>query len=75
METPVQMPLIAESLSKVPDAMLMDLLHAAEETNPAKAQALIDRISEQDQPLASELAKLAANFRFDILRDLIEANR
>jgi CheY-like chemotaxis protein len=75
MDTPVQMPLIAESLSKVPDAMLSDLLHAAQETNPAKAQAIIDRISEQDQPLALELAKLAADFRFDILRDLIEASR
>jgi signal transduction histidine kinase/DNA-binding NarL/FixJ family response regulator/HAMP domain-containing protein len=74
-DTPVQMPLIAESLSKVPDAMLTDLLHAAEETNPVKAQAVIDRIFEQNQPLATELAKLAASFRFDILRDLIEANR
>jgi hypothetical protein len=55
--------------------MLTDLLHAAEETNPAKAQAVIDRISEMNKPLASELAKLAASFRFDILRDLIEANR
>jgi CheY-like chemotaxis protein len=75
MDTPVQMPLIAKSLSKVPDAILTDLLHAAEETNPAKAQAIIDRISEQNKPLALELAKLAARFRFDLLRDLVEANR
>jgi CheY-like chemotaxis protein len=75
MDTPVQMPLIAESLPKVPEAMLMDLLHAAEETNPANTQAVIDQIAEQNQPLASELAKLAADFRFDVLRDLIEANK
>jgi hypothetical protein len=74
-DTPVRMNLIAESLSEVPDALLTDLYHAAEETNPAKAQAIIDLISEKNQPLASELAKLAANFRFDVLRDLIEANR
>jgi CheY-like chemotaxis protein len=74
-DTPVRMNLIADSLPRVPDAMRTDLYHAAEETNPAKAQAIIDRISEKNKPLASELAKLAASFRFDILRDLIEANR
>jgi CheY-like chemotaxis protein len=73
--TPVRVNLISESLSEVPDAMLTDLYLAAEETNPAKAQAIIDQISEKNQPLASELAKLAAGFRFDLLRDLIEANR
>jgi hypothetical protein len=55
--------------------MLMELYHAAEETNPAKVQAIIDLISEKNQPLASELAKLADSFRFDLLRDLIEAAR
>ncbi|MGD9369203.1 MAG: response regulator, partial [Desulfobacteraceae bacterium] len=74
-DTPVRVNLIAESLSEVPDAMLTDLYLAAEETNPAKVKAIIDLISGKNQPLASELAKLAANFRFDLLRDLIEANR
>jgi hypothetical protein len=74
MDTPVQMPLISQSLPKVPEAILMDLLHAAEETNPAKTQAVIDLIAEQNQPLASELSKLAADFRFDVLRNLIDAN-
>ncbi|MGD8836916.1 MAG: ATP-binding protein [Desulfobacteraceae bacterium] len=74
-DTPVRMNLIAESLSEVPHALLTDLYHAAEETNPAKAQAIIDSIAEKNQPLASELVKLAASFRFDELRDLIEANR
>jgi signal transduction histidine kinase/DNA-binding response OmpR family regulator len=74
-DTPVRMNMIADSLTKVPDAMLTDLYHAAEETNPAKAQAVIDRIFELNQPLASELAKLADNFRFDILQEIIEANR
>ncbi|MGD9215687.1 MAG: ATP-binding protein [Desulfobacteraceae bacterium] len=74
-DTPVKMNLIAESLSEVSDTILTDLYHAAEETNPAKAQAIIDLISEKNQPLASELAKLADSFRFDLLRDLIEAAR
>jgi signal transduction histidine kinase/DNA-binding NarL/FixJ family response regulator len=74
-DTPVRTNLIAESLSEVPNAMLTDLYHAAEETHPAKTQAVIERISEKNQPLASELAKLADSFRFDVLRDLIEANK
>jgi signal transduction histidine kinase/DNA-binding response OmpR family regulator len=73
--TPIQMDLIAEALSEVPSELLADLLHAAEETNPAKAQAAIELISAKNQPLATELAKLTANFRFDRLRDIIEANR
>ncbi len=75
MDTPVQMHLVTESLCKVPPAMLKDLHQAAEETNPEKAQAIIDRISKENQPLASELSKVVANFRFDVLHEILEANQ
>jgi signal transduction histidine kinase/DNA-binding NarL/FixJ family response regulator len=74
-DTPVRTDLIADTLPEVPTALLAELHHAAEETNPSKAQAIIDLISAKNQPLASELTKLATNFRFDVLRDLIEAHR
>lgn len=75
MDKPVQMDLIAESLSEVPDAMLADLHQAAKETNPVKTQVIIDLIAKQDRPLASELSKLTSNFRFDVLRDILKASK
>lgn len=74
-ETPVQMTIIAESLSNIDDAILKDLHNAAKETNPLKTQTVINLIAEQDQILASELSKLASSFRFDVLCNILEANK
>jgi CheY-like chemotaxis protein len=74
-ERPDRFYLVAESLSKVPDALIKDLHLAVKETNPVKTESAIALIATHHQPLASELSKLATDFRFDVLRDLLEAEK
>jgi hypothetical protein len=55
--------------------LINDLHYAVKETNPVKAEATIALIAKHHQPLASVLSKLAADFRFDVLRDILEAEK
>jgi CheY-like chemotaxis protein/anti-sigma regulatory factor (Ser/Thr protein kinase) len=74
LQAPVQMELIADSLSKLPESILSDLRKATEETNPIKTQAIVEQIAEQNHALAAELYKLTADFKFDVLRDMLKAD-
>jgi CheY-like chemotaxis protein len=65
-------PLIAADLAALPSALLADLRQAAKEINLEKANAIIARISQTNEPLAQALADLVENFRFDTLQALVE---
>ena len=61
-----------ERLQALPEEWLVALQDAAEETNPGAANAVIQRIREQDEPLAEALANLVRAYRFDTLQALFE---
>ncbi len=69
--TLVQMPIILETLPHVSKPLQADLLDAADETNPKKAQYIIQQIAKDHPILAAELVKLVDSFRFDELREVI----
>ncbi len=64
--------LTVERLQALPEEWLAALQDAAEETNPGTANAVIQRIREQDAPLADALADLVKTYRFDTLQALFE---
>ncbi|MCP4537133.1 MAG: hypothetical protein GY832_08290, partial [Chloroflexi bacterium] len=59
-------------LQALPQEWLLALQDAAEETHPGAANAVIQRIEEQDAPLAKALADLVRAYRFDTLQALFE---
>ena len=67
-----QKPLTAADLVALPLELLADLRQAVKEINLEKANAIIDRIGQRDEPMAQALAELVENFRFDTLQTLVE---
>ncbi len=63
--------LTLEALAALPDEWLAALRDAADETDPSAANVVIQRIREQDVPLADALAALVKTYRFDILQELL----
>jgi hypothetical protein len=64
--------LTADRLQALPREWRSSLQDAAEETNPGAANTVIQRIREQDGPLADALAELVRTYRFDTLQALFE---
>jgi hypothetical protein len=67
-----QKPLTAADLVALPLELLADLRQAVKEINLEKANTVIDRIGQSDEPMAQALAELVENFRFDTLQTLVE---
>jgi len=67
--------LTADRLRALPGEWQAALQDAAEETNPAAANAVIQQIREQDEPLADALAELVRTYRFDIMQAVFEETR
>ncbi len=63
--------LTLEALAALPDEWLAALRDAADETDPEAANAVIQRIRDQDAPLADALAALVNSYRFDIVQELL----
>ncbi len=64
-------PLTPEALAALPEEWFAALRDAAEETDPEAANAVIQRIRKQDEPLADALAALVKTYRFDIVQELL----
>ena len=64
--------LTPERLNALPEELLADLTTAAIRTDPKRSNAIIDRIREQDEPLADALSELVGKYRFDIIQELLE---
>ena len=62
-------------LAALPPEWLADLKQAVKEINLEEANAIIDRISQRDEPMAQALAELVENFRFDTLQALVENDK
>jgi signal transduction histidine kinase/DNA-binding response OmpR family regulator len=68
-------PLTSADLVALPPELLADLQQAVTEINLEEANSVIDRISQENEPLAQALAELAENFRFDTLQALVENDK
>ena len=64
--------LTPERLQALPEEWLVALRDAAEKLNPRTANAIIQSIREQDEPLAQALFGLVKTYRFDSLQALFE---
>jgi hypothetical protein len=67
--------LISDALAELPEKLCAELWEAIEEADLEKTNSLIDRIREQNIPLAESLADLVRQFRFDILLQLFKDRR
>ena len=67
-----QRPLTAADLATLPTEWLADLRATVKVLDLEKTKAIIDQISQRNEPLAQALADLAENFRFDTLQSLVE---
>lgn len=56
----------------LPEDIVKDLQQAVEALNVDTTHELIDRIRQQNEPLANALAELVNNYRFDRLQELFE---
>lgn len=64
--------LTPSALADLPEELRVSLQAAAEGADFEMTLDIIDRIRQHNQPLAATLAKLAKNYRFDILQELFE---
>ncbi len=67
--------LTPERLQVLPEEWLVALRDAAEKLNPRTANAIIQSIREQDEPLAKALSGLVKTYRFDTLQTLFEETK
>ena len=62
----------SDALAGLPQQWLHQLHRAAIELDPTEALRLIDQLRQQDEALASQLADLVDNYRFDTLQNLTQ---
>ncbi|MCP4942728.1 MAG: PAS domain S-box protein, partial [Planctomycetaceae bacterium] len=73
-QSPIKEGVTPEALAALPEEWLTALRDAADETDPSAANVVIQRIREQDEPLADALAALVKTYRFDIVQELLIEN-
>ncbi len=71
-EEEIKIPNLAAQMAKLPESLFVPLQNAIECADLQAMKPLIEQISENDKPLAKTLNKLAKNFRFDILQEILE---
>jgi len=64
--------LTSEALAALPEELQTELQQAIEVIDMERANSLIERVRQQNEPLANALAELVKNYRFDILQELFE---
>ena len=69
-KSPDQTSITTAQLCKLPEAWLVSLRQAADETDPEAVDAIINKIRRQDESLAAELADIVKGFRFDVLQNI-----
>ncbi|MCK5521636.1 MAG: AAA family ATPase [Thiomargarita sp.] len=71
-EEEIKIPNLAAQMAKLPEFLFAPLQNAIECADLQAMKPLIEQISENEKPLAKTLNKLAKNFRFDILQEVLE---
>jgi signal transduction histidine kinase/CheY-like chemotaxis protein len=66
--------LMKEAIVSLPVELHLDFRKAVESANFDKAMAIVARIRERDQDLATDLAELLNSYRFDTLQKLFKEN-
>jgi len=64
--------LTPDTLVALPDELRIGLQQAIEVIDMEGATSLIERIRQQNEPLAEALAELVKDYRFDTLQELFE---